>query len=607
MNPDETNEFQKHPIFWQCFLDTNDFNNIKESNYVQDIYTFAQDLEDNHKIEEVKDSDEKEYEGVQNFDEEESGDVTNSEEEESDDFKNSEEEESDDVQVSNGINYSHNINNINNSDKGFIFNPISKFESTNGFSYQPITDLQFLPNLRDLNQDNDRYPLDENPYRLKYSPENNFSNLFDIELQRQNQLFSKSFHNQSKDRSSNPTPTTTPTPPSQPTPLPPYPSPSPFTPLSYYSYTPSPISAYSFRHKSEDTTIPTYTPTPRNTSTAPQFTLKPPQISLTPPQYTANKKSIIHNYLSDHSTQINPKGACIFIGDIHAQFSKLESLLRNIQGYIIGNISQEAWDNATFVFLGDYADRGIYAKETIEFLSTIDQKKLRDQQFYFILGNHDFALMSFLELVPKPLITNNPEPYDLTQFIQRGDTFWRPKNERDIKYIRESPMLAQGYRYPIRYQSENTFKSYKVPFGRKIKFMKTMPENHKQFYRSLDWIRVLNIPNRGYAICIHGGLLPDESAISQINDLFSKKLYGRIRQISCRKEVLPPPPDIKFNDICLVSGHHNIAEVVVGPSRLIIDTCGGKNDRKLSGVILPPSTNRVNSFLDGYAVIQSSE
>ena len=313
----------------------------------------------------------------------------------------------------------------------------------------------------------------------------------------------------------------------------------------------------------------------------------------------------LHSYIASHSTPTNPKGACIFIGDTHAQLLKVQSLLTNIQNYIVININQEAWDNATFVFLGDYVDRGKYAKEMIEFLSSIQETKAENQSFYFLLGNHDFALMSFLELIPKPTKAENPEPYDLSYYIQRGDRFWKPKDPKDKEYAANNEILAQGYRYLFNFSTRRTFASYDVPFGNKVDFMEKMPEKHKQFYRSLDWIRILNIPNRGYGICVHGGFLPSTPIILQMEDLFNQKLHECIKQLCYRREVAEPPKEIIANDICLISGHHSIFKV--GPSRLIVDTCAGFDENKLSGVILPPSTNQVESFLDGYVVIESSD
>ena len=281
------------------------------------------------------------------------------------------------------------------------------------------------------------------------------------------------------------------------------------------------------------------------------------------------------------------------------------SLLSNIKSYLVNKVNLEAWENATIVFLGDYVDRGKYAKELIEFFSTtIHQEKPPGQSIYFILGNHDFALMSFLDIVPRPTPEENPTAYDLSYFIEKGEELWKPKGKKDKKYMKKHLMLSQGYRYPHIFHCKNTFKSYGVSTYKRVKLMKAFPEHHKDFYRSLDWIRILNIPNRGYAICVHSGMLTDQSVISQIEDLNAKKLYERIHQTTYREEVVPIPSELQYDDICLISGHHSF--VSIKPSRLIIDSCGGKDYRPLCAAVFPPSETQLNTFLDGHVIIESS-
>ena len=128
----------------------------------------------------------------------------------------------------------------------------------------------------------------------------------------------------------------------------------------------------------------------------------------------------LSQYLADHCQTVNPGGACIFIGDIHGQFQKLKSLFSNLENFFITNSIQNYWENASIIFLGDYQDRGKYGKETIDFLSHTLPEMYPKQSHYFILGNHDFAFMSFLDIIESDYEDGKPE-YDLTIYIEHHE------------------------------------------------------------------------------------------------------------------------------------------------------------------------------------------
>ena len=283
----------------------------------------------------------------------------------------------------------------------------------------------------------------------------------------------------------------------------------------------------------------------------------------------------LSQYLADHCQTVNPGGACIFIGDIHGQFQKLKSLFSNLENFFITNSIQNYWENASIIFLGDYQDRGKYGKETIDFLSHTLPEMYPKQSHYFILGNHDFAFMSFLDIIESDYEDGKPE-YDLTIYIEHHEKLWFPKSKDDIHYMEDHHMLVQGYRYCPLYESKPTFKSYKAKFGRKLELMNKVPESHKEFYRSLKYVQILYIPNRGYVICVHGGLLSDIPVIQQLDDLLSKKLDTCIKQAFYRADIVNAPPELLFNNVCIVSGHHGYSNFDL-PSRIIIDTCAGNN------------------------------
>ena len=136
--------------------------------------------------------------------------------------------------------------------------------------------------------------------------------------------------------------------------------------------------------------------------------------------------------------------------------------------------------------------------------------------------------------------------------------------------------------------------------------MNKVPESHKEFYRSLKYVQILYIPNRGYVICVHGGLLSDIPVIQQLDDLLSKKLDTCIKQAFYRADIVNAPPELLFNNVCIVSGHHGYSNFDL-PSRIIIDTCAGNNFKKLSAILICPKDHPVNTVFEDFHVITSNK
>lgn len=70
------------------------------------------------------------------------------------------------------------------------------------------------------------------------------------------------------------------------------------------------------------------------------------------------------------------KGKAVFVGDTHGDFDATETIFRLYfkPGFIL-------------VFLGDYVDRGDYAKKNIEFL--LNKKEESPEQVFLLAGNHE--------------------------------------------------------------------------------------------------------------------------------------------------------------------------------------------------------------------------
>jgi len=86
------------------------------------------------------------------------------------------------------------------------------------------------------------------------------------------------------------------------------------------------------------------------------------------------------------------------IGDLHADAHCARAWVRRT-GLIDGlhqNVSPEKWDWAepasTLVFMGDYVDKGPYARSTLNFVRTLNER-FGDERVQAILGNHEVNLL----------------------------------------------------------------------------------------------------------------------------------------------------------------------------------------------------------------------
>jgi len=81
----------------------------------------------------------------------------------------------------------------------------------------------------------------------------------------------------------------------------------------------------------------------------------------------------------------NTSGSYIAIGDIHGCLKTLKALLKDL----ISEFGRER----TFIFLGDYVDRGPDSKGVIDFLLEFKT----EYNCIFLRGNHDAMLLNFVE------------------------------------------------------------------------------------------------------------------------------------------------------------------------------------------------------------------
>ncbi len=76
------------------------------------------------------------------------------------------------------------------------------------------------------------------------------------------------------------------------------------------------------------------------------------------------------------------KNRLIAVGDVHGEYYKLENLLKKI----------DIEPDDTFVFLGDYVDRGLYSKQVVDRLVELS-KFCRCE---FLKGNHEYYMLKAL-------------------------------------------------------------------------------------------------------------------------------------------------------------------------------------------------------------------
>lgn len=95
-----------------------------------------------------------------------------------------------------------------------------------------------------------------------------------------------------------------------------------------------------------------------------------------------------------------PAGLRLYaIGDIHGSLEQLKELLKKVYE------DRTSFAGTTrIIFLGDYIDRGLYSKQTIDFL--IDLQKHEKDLPIFIMGNHEQVMRSLLRDSDQQLLLN---------------------------------------------------------------------------------------------------------------------------------------------------------------------------------------------------------
>ena len=297
----------------------------------------------------------------------------------------------------------------------------------------------------------------------------------------------------------------------------------------------------------------------------------------------------------------------IFVGDLHGQRQKLETLWARL-GALCGPAD---FSTAKVVFLGDYVDRGPDSKGVLDFLCAL-RAMHPEQTHVFLAGNHDFAMAAFLGL-------QGVLPPQVADAMCASYVPWRPKEGKLYAGPgAEQGMHLQGRRWAVDlgwgsrgiYNSESTFSSYQskersVHYADLNSLSKAMPQEHKTFLQNMAFVHCCELPPGSYGaplaggggerepathvIAVHAGLMQGVGAPSvdeQVQHLLARDTsHMFVKQLSDRSEVIEAHPDLAARKTLLVSGHHST--LVMATWRLVIDSGGGVSNRPITAVVFP--------------------
>lgn len=211
-----------------------------------------------------------------------------------------------------------------------------------------------------------------------------------------------------------------------------------------------------------------------------------------------------------------PTGTVVYaIGDVHGRDDLLEDLLNQIVSHAQTTLAE----HRVLVFLGDYVDRGWQSREVLERLSSFN---LDGFEAVFLKGNHEEALLSFLE-----------DPHFLENWRQYGGL--ETLHAYGLKDLNFRP--DEGYLRDVH-----------------AAFVGALPEHHRSFLR--------NLPSRyelGGYLFVHAGVRPGVPLDEQNEH--------DLRWI--RDEFLDSQADFGKR---VVHGHCPEEEPQVRPNRIGIDT-----------------------------------
>lgn len=226
-----------------------------------------------------------------------------------------------------------------------------------------------------------------------------------------------------------------------------------------------------------------------------------------------------------------PDGVRLYaIGDIHGRLDLLDALMEAIEK------DAKKAGRSQLIFLGDYVDRGPDSCGVVDRLLEI---RAELPKTIFLKGNHEAALLEFLDA-----------PESIDDWLYWGGAETLESYGIDSPFKKSARELAAEL-------SEN------------------LPENHLEFYQSLDLYSVL-----GDYLFVHAGLRPGVTLEEQAEDDL----------LWIRDDFHSTPPEMRPDQV-VVHGHQPVKKPLDDGWRIDVDT-GAVWTGRLTAIVLEGSSRR---------------
>lgn len=287
-------------------------------------------------------------------------------------------------------------------------------------------------------------------------------------------------------------------------------------------------------------------------------------------------------------SEVSSKHRIVVIGDLHGMAHKAEDLWRNLEI----NLGEQALLDALVVFLGDYVDRGPYTKDLVSWLLSIQRRRARmGARTVFLCGNHEFCLLGFLGMLPRPDIDPHfdfGETWGIERSVLRleKDRLWGGHEEASVLHdVHIQGRRWAGSCYERSYGSNATFASYGVEMADREGLITSMPEEHLEFLASCPWVHIEESPLLGRLIFVHAGLesIDCEAQLSRLKQRDAR--HPQPEQLFGRDDVMYTPSELVRKGTTVISGHHG--KVMLRTNRIILDSCCGYESNPLMALVLP--------------------
>ena len=224
------------------------------------------------------------------------------------------------------------------------------------------------------------------------------------------------------------------------------------------------------------------------------------------------------------------------IGDVHGCFDEMIALLKKIESNDL---------EATFIFVGDFVDRGPQVIETLEWIKNNIKE---DGKYQTVLGNHEAMLIDWHDSVIKSFRESHPENENIPDKelpLKKTDYFTTNFDFKET--LSKNNLLKEDYIYDIikLFEKWPLFKRVElgnekwyiahacVPFDHNVdEILKDCKNNYKEYYgypEDFLWERIpdkINHPDESI-ILVHGHtptVIGNKSRIGEIHK--SKNIYN---------------------------------------------------------------------------------